>query len=411
VNTPLAAPKRFLAILANAALSLLGIGIALAVLELLLRAHPEWIPPGVRVNPPVRHANALVDETYEWKLSDGDLFHWMERSIAPLSPAEDEVVARVHMITDVNGFRNFPPERAAYDIVALGDSFTRASGVATPWPQRLAEAAGMDVFNLGDVGVGPQAELAVLRQYGLPKQPKWVILAYFEGNDLYDAGSYAQANPFLVARVAKHLAAQALAAGRGGEPDGAQAAVENYRYPITLKLGQAEADMVFFSGYIAWLSVSREVIESSRNYDLAGETILQMRDLSAAAGADFLLVYVPTKEHVYLPFLKEAQAQESVYQDVPELGLDAGGFLQFTSQRAGPELVRQHMDAQEQVMADFATAHQVDFLDLTPAFAEAAAAGAQLYYSFDTHWNQLGHDLAAQAIAEYAGNLNWAAAP
>ena len=48
-----------------------------------------------------------------------------------------------------------------------------------PWTQKLAEQTEMDVFNLGDVGFGPQDELKMLQQYGLKKQPQWVIMAYF----------------------------------------------------------------------------------------------------------------------------------------------------------------------------------------------------------------------------------------
>jgi hypothetical protein len=40
------------------------------------------------------------------------------------------------------------------------------------------------------------------------------------------------------------------------------------------------------------------------------------------------------------------------------------------------------------------------FIDLTPAFVEAVGRGELLYYPYDTHWNQAGHDLAAQVIAE-----------
>ncbi|MFZ2880958.1 MAG: hypothetical protein WA009_15555, partial [Phototrophicaceae bacterium] len=39
-------------------------------------------------------------------------------------------------------------------------------------------------------------------------------------------------------------------------------------------------------------------------------------------------------------------------------------------------------------------------IDLTPAFEAAAAEERLLYYPYDTHWNQAGHDLAAQVIAE-----------
>src|SRR5437867_5214845 len=176
--------RAFVPVLGNVVLVLLGLAIALGLVEMLMRAFPNWVPLEVRVNPPSRRVKAFIDETYDLRQSDGDLFHYMRGNIVPLSPDQNHVIAHVHMITDANGFRNSPPEKATYGIVALGDSFTRGSGVATPWPQKLSEYTGSDVLNLGDVGFGPQDELKVLRKYGLKKQPQLVILAYFEGNDL-----------------------------------------------------------------------------------------------------------------------------------------------------------------------------------------------------------------------------------
>jgi hypothetical protein len=59
------------------------------------------------------------------------------------------------------------------------------------------------------------------------------------------------------------------------------------------------------------------------------------------------------------------------------------------------------MDDQARLMADFAAQQDIHFLDLTPVFQEEAGAGVELYYAFDTHWNQLGHNLAAETINEY----------
>ena len=159
--------------------------------------------------------------------------------------------------------------------------------------------------------------------------------------------------------------------------------------------------MVFFSYYVAWLSVDREGIESSENFRLVRETILQVRDLSEEAGAHLLLVYVPSKEHVYLPFVNDADMLARVFADVPTIELDATGYLQFTSDRATPELTRQNMDDQSRLLGDFAAENDIRFLDLTPLFQEEAGTGAELYYPFDTHWNQLGHDLAAGSINKY----------
>lgn len=398
--------RAFVSILGNVVLVVLGLVIALGLVEILMRTFPNWVPPEVRVNPPARRVKALIDETYDLKQSNGDLYHLMKGKVVPLQPEQDRVVAHVHMITDANGFRNSPPEKAAYDIVTLGDSFTRASGVASPWPQKLAEHTGSDVLNLGDVGFGPQDELKVLQQYGLKKQPQWVIMAYFEGNDLYDVASYEQANPFILLRYGKYILRKGLEGWQERESDGIQAAVvPTYRYPIAITIDHKELEMVFFSSYISWLSLSREEIEASQNYGLVKETILEVQRLSEANGAQFLLVYLPSKSHVYLPYLIDPETIEQVFIDVPKLELNDAGFIQFTSQTATPELTRQHMDDQAHLLADFATEHNIRFLDLTPTFQEEAGTGAELYYPFDTHWNQHGHDLAAETINEYIQEL------
>lgn len=394
--------RKFTALLGNLILFVSGLVIALGAVEMLMREFPNLVPAEVRVNPPSRRVKALIDETYDLKQSDGDLYHLMEGKIVSLAPGQDKVVAHVHMITDSNGFRNSLPEKETYDVVALGDSFTRASGVAEAWPEVLAEYTERDVLNLGEVGVGPQEELSLLQQYGLEKQPQWVILAYFEGNDLYDAGAYDQANPFIVTRFGKYILNQSLKAWHATGLGSAQSkAASNNRYPIIETINGKDLEIVFFSYYISWLSVDRETLQASQNYRLATQTILQVQELSQTAGARFLLVYVPSKEHIYLPYLADVDIAGRVFSDVPAINLDDARFLQFASTKATYDLTRQHMDDQSSVMADFAAANDVLFLDLTPAFQDEASRGAELYYSYDTHWNQQGHDLAAKTISHY----------
>ncbi len=392
----------FVPVLGNVFLILFGFGIALGFAEMLMRAFPNWVPSEVRVNPPARRVKAFIDETYELRQSDGDLFHHMLRDIIPLSSDQDQVVAHVHMVTDANGFRNSPPEKATYGIVALGDSFTRASGIAVPWPQNLAGHTGMDVLNLGDVGFGPQDELKVLRQYGLKKQPQWVIMAYFEGNDLYDAAAYEQANPFILFRFGRFILRKSVGIWQQRNSSTTNAAaILNYRYPITVSINHKKLELVFFPSYISWLALSKEEMAASQNYRQVRMTILQMQEASESAGARFLFVYLPSKSHVYLPYIEDAETNELIFTDVPRLALDEDGFIQFTGEKTTPEFTRQYMDDQAHLMAEFAAEHNILFLDLTPTFQEAASKGVELYYPFDTHWNQLGHDLAATTIYSY----------
>ena len=96
--------RAFIPVLGNVVLVILGLAIALGLVEMLLRTFPDWLPPEVRVNPPVRRIKAFVDETYDLRQSDGDLWHYMHGNVEPLSSDQDQVIAHVHMITDVNGF-------------------------------------------------------------------------------------------------------------------------------------------------------------------------------------------------------------------------------------------------------------------------------------------------------------------
>jgi hypothetical protein len=132
--------------------------------------------------------------------------------------------------------------------------------------------------------------------------------------------------------------------------------------------------------------------------------------LSEGVRARFLLVYIPSKEHVYLPYLEDAETLRRVYADVPTLALDEAGYLQFTTLPATRELTLRYMDDQASLLADFAEDQDVAFLNLTSAFQEEAGTGAELYYPFDTHWNQRGHDLAAQTIASYMEQMALATA-
>src|SRR3970040_1706565 len=95
--------RRLVTVLGRIALVTLGMASALGIMELMLRTYPDLVPPEVRVNPPARRVKALIDETYDLRLSDGDLFHYMQGSITPLSPDQDQVTAHVHMMTDANG--------------------------------------------------------------------------------------------------------------------------------------------------------------------------------------------------------------------------------------------------------------------------------------------------------------------
>jgi hypothetical protein len=58
------------------------------------------------------------------------------------------------------------------------------------WSSQLAAATERSVYNLGRGGVGPYEYLQILKRFGLPKQPKFVVMNIYEGNDLRDSVRY-----------------------------------------------------------------------------------------------------------------------------------------------------------------------------------------------------------------------------
>jgi hypothetical protein len=88
---------------------------------------------------------------------------------------------------DKDGFRNAGVLSRA-DMVALGDSQTYGTNVSLQdaWPQQVGMLSGRSVYNLAVPGYGPVQSL-VLTPRALDKQPRWVVSALYDGNDLFDA--------------------------------------------------------------------------------------------------------------------------------------------------------------------------------------------------------------------------------
>ena len=395
-------------IIANMILVVVALALALALVEAFLRIRPELVSSVVRVNPPVRSVNASADEFYEYKPSNGDLFYWLGDSISPVEPDQDDVIVNVHFITDENGFRNHSDGLGETDVVVTGDSFTEGRGAADPWPQRLSEYLELDVYNLANSAFGPLEEYNVLSQYGPEANPDWVIFSFFEGNDLREAAAYDQAIPLITLRLGRYYLDRIISNFRSGgsavEADNLENPAKQeieYRYPIQVSINGNDQELAFLPGYVSWLSASESAIEQSENYKLTTDTILKAKELSDEIGARFLVQYIPSKPHIYLPHITEKDSLNRIFSDARLVEQDEDGYLLFSEKLVTPEIVMAHLDDQLNVMEGFAASNEIEFIDLTPVFQAETSKGAALYYLFDTHWNQAGHDLAARITANY----------
>lgn len=75
------------------------------------------------------------------------------------------------------------------DIITIGDSFTWCTAVAPneTFTYKLAQLSGLSTYNLSRGGIGIHEYIQQLINFGLNKNPKYVIMNIYEGNDLRDA--------------------------------------------------------------------------------------------------------------------------------------------------------------------------------------------------------------------------------
>jgi hypothetical protein len=378
------APKPAPKAAAVAGLIAFGLLLGLGLIWLLLRVFPGLEPGGTR---------------FIFTVLDGDTFRHQPGLVRP--PDANAMLEDVTRFDDADGFRR--PARVAerYAIAAIGDSFT--DGGQVPWTDVLAESLDAPVRNMGWSGFGPLEYARIARDY-LQDGTEWVLISYFEGNDLSNTATSfqrAQENggdlPFSLERNVAPPILDVRAAAEYGDivlnPDGW------YLYPLDHPaLGGAQ--IAYISDYLWWLNGDRATYAESRNAAELRAALDAIRE--SADGACVALVYAPTKEHIYFPYSDPGGNRIYVMQNARALVLREDGWLDFTP--PAPQdwtLLEARLDNQRDVIAEIANAAGLRFFDLIPAFEAAAGSGELAYFDYDSHWNQRGHEIAGEAVADY----------
>ena len=178
--------------------------IVLLLLEITLRIFPNVIPPVILIHfePTLRGEIAkgwlkTKDQVRNLDRDDGGppLTVWKPfQSIVRVgkfvNPENDPgIVAQATM--DENGFCNVPGSHqvSPLDIITIGDSFTWCHAVRPEdtWTKRISDFTHLSTYNLGRGGIGLHEYLQILKQFGIQKSPRYVIMNVYEGNDLRDA--------------------------------------------------------------------------------------------------------------------------------------------------------------------------------------------------------------------------------
>jgi len=340
----------------------------------------------------------------------GTLPELMERTMLGFSPYD----VQYGFVLNSRSFRTREYQPGAnvggWRIVALGDSFTFASGGlphehhwTTALERRLARRGeqAVEVLRLGVPGTGPAFQLRLWQLEAAALMPDAVVLGFFVGNDFTDhrgdcgvlcggerslSGGLASSSALyrtgrnlvrvLEARADREATPAAeLAPGlKPGEP------VPGYRDAFNPDKPSFRRD-----DFVA--IEARRMALCLRSEDAAFEALLtrvaaELVQLAAevkATGARFIVMVIPD----------QYQVDDGLVEEV----------LAATGNR------REDYDLQrpQRRLTAVLEAEDVEVLDLLPVFRAKAERGP-FYRPSDTHWNRAGNRIAAAALARTLGS-------
>lgn len=387
--------RKFLVGLVGRLLLMIG-GVACALSVGLLAADQfGWLP---------ERDGRIRNQTMQIRFTEdlGDLFYSLPGQVRP--PENPALLSAHEVEWDDNGFRVPAMKRDSYNdypIVALGDSYTEAWMVQTPWTDVVARELNIPVLNLAYRGYGPLEEEQTFKDLG-SEQHDWVLVAFFEGNDLQNIRTTIienENNEFPLLALARDALTveKAIVLSEDG----------TYRYPLPITINGETYQTGFYEFYIWFLNGDYEDYLASKNVRRLGEVL---QSLDAKSGdACIGLVYMPSKEHIYFQYA-DADARRPILETSGMHTILRGdGWLEVVKEEDEPAVNLKDWMSRRTAQRDAVQAKVEElgyyFIDLTPAFEQHAAENPPYYFTYDTHWNQAGHELAGQTIADFLRNV------
>lgn len=314
--------------------------------------------------------------------------------------------------TDEKGFPNSQYHwQDTYDMVVVGDSFITRTAPRT-WIELLGAQTGRDILTLGAASWGTLNEVEAVKMFGLDKHPKWVVLLYFEGNDLLNVQQYLekqpsgldwreydlQGVPFYRRLITYHLLKYALH-GNGRSAD----EPVTYRYPMVVNTEVGPIETVLKDSHLLPMSASYETIAHSDEFAAMKGALLELDGLVKQQDAHFLVVFVPSKEHVYWSRIWDPVDVNNILARTVTVTLSEGdrGTLQWGGSYLSYDELNANHNAQERLFSDFTAENGIEFLNLTPSLWEQTIQRGEMYHYADPHWNQAGNQLVADLIQAY----------
>jgi lysophospholipase L1-like esterase len=301
-----------------------------------------------------------------------------------------------------------PP--GTFRILMLGDSFVQAIQVAETATAHqvleniLAESGPVEVISGGVVNWGTNQQLLYYRKQGRQFQPDVVLLMFYIGNDFLDnlpgngltiggVNCYApyfalcadqlQPTPLAYAPGLNHT--QDCAALRRLVSDGLGRLYQHSRLyqhiePFLLAQQPRPSFGQNYPSAFSALYLPSDEATLERAWTITLATIAQLQQEVTADGSRLAVAIISPEIAVRLATLSPAEREI---------------FL-----RDNPTFAAAAVDLPNQRLAEFLTAQNISFIDLTgPLVEHLAADQTPLYLLGDGHWTVAGNRVAAEALA------------
>ena len=387
--------------------------------ECWLHHHPSWVQAGASVDA----NNRAVLNQLRWIVPDPEIGKLPPLNVhkpdtkpscypldaiydyPPWTRAERRVIP---YYTDSNGFRNDYEVETA-DLVVVGDSFTEAGGVRREeiWSSVVADQIGYSEINLGHGGYCPQQEEIAFRRYGLPRNPKLVLMQLFLGNDMDDSLGFelwkksGKSYPDYVRDGAKvppvsptlELFERFLVNFTKQDAISPDSVMGSFK-PIEVSLA-GEQLPIAFAHELHLLMKTEEELEGHCGMRPMLEAIERTADACDISSIPFAVCLIPGKLRFYYDYISDSENLSRLIEQQKTVPI-----------KETPEeierLIRSRWDNQSRVISRFLENRQIHCIDLTQTFVERVAeTGDVLYFPGDTHWNPEGHRLAGLAVADW----------
>lgn len=351
---------------------------SLIVVELTLGLWPRQVPMD---NPWFVDQGGVVNGTAELPYVRPPHIRWRGLShgdIAVENGDVDPYVREASFETDHEGFRNSRDVTQA-DLVVVGDSFTEAGNVHEneTFTALAAKQLGLSFRNLGRAGYTVGSELVVLKDYALACRPKIIVWQIAESNDLWEMQAYlrwvdAGRPPYFTFDSARWRSWQnrspsfrLFATLRGPKFD---------PWPLEGSFRDSQGDQI----RVRFLSMPEiePPVRGHPTWPVFAETIESGVEICRQHSIRFLLVVIPTKSRVLLPYCHDLTRTAAQFRRQPP------------------------RESLAVLINELCQEKHIPLVDATAALQAEAAAGHLPYYPFDTHLSPLGHRVVAGLIAE-----------